>query len=79
MEKRSRQIIERDLPSVGTRLLGKFFGKTYSAKVVSDKTTRSGKAIEYNGVKYKSMTASAKAITKQPTNGWKFWRFQGDK
>lgn len=79
MEKRARRKIVRYLPSVGTKLLGKFFGKTYSAKIVSDKTTASGKAVEYNGVKYPSMTSAAKAITRQPTNGWRFWRLQGDK
>lgn len=79
MKKRVKLKIVRDLPSVGTKLIGTFFGKIYGAKIVSDKTTASGKAVEYNAVKYPSMTSAAKAITKQPTNGWRFWKFQGDK
>jgi hypothetical protein len=76
MNKRVRREIIRELPTVGTRLKGKFKGVSYSAKIVNDKNTSSGKAVEYSGTKYRSFTAAAVAITKQPTNGWRFWRPQ---
>ncbi|MFX0195858.1 MAG: DUF2924 domain-containing protein [Candidatus Hodarchaeota archaeon] len=74
MEKRKRRKIVRELPPIGTKLTGKFKEVRYSAKIVADKTTSSGKAVEYSGVRYQSMTAAAKAITRQSTNGWRFWK-----
>lgn len=68
--------IVRELPPVGTILQGKFKGKPYKAKIVKDKNSSSGKAIEYNKELYPSMTAAAKAITNQSVNGWRFWKFQ---
>jgi hypothetical protein len=79
MEKRIRRTIERELPAVGTKLNGKFMGITYKAKIVADKSGSIGKAVEYAGTKYGSMSAAARAITKQPTNGWRFWHIQVDK
>ena len=74
-EKRNKKKIKRELPPVGTVLTGHFFGEPYEAKIVKDKTRPEGKAIKLHGKLYPSMTAAAKAITKQETNGWRFWRF----
>ncbi len=71
--KRQKKI--RILPNIGTVLNGKFKGKPYKARIVKDNKVLSGKAINYNGIKYYSMTSAAQAITKQPTNGWRFWKF----
>lgn len=79
MEKRVRRKIEREWPTVGTKLSGKFKGVAFKAKIVVDKNEATGKAVEYAGKKYGSMTAAAQAITKQPTNGWRFWKVQVDK
>lgn len=76
MKKRARAKIDREIPAIGTVLIGKFKGVPYRAKIVKDAGSQNGKAIEYSGVKYSSMTAAAKAITKQPTNGWRFWKVQ---
>ena len=67
--------IKRELPPVGTPLNGKFKGTMYKAKIVKDKSQASGRAINYAGKLYPSMTAAAKAITKQSVNGWRFWKF----
>jgi len=72
---RKRKEIERELPPVGTALMAKFKGTAYKAKIVKDKNNASGRAIKYDGNIYQSMTAAAKAITKQSTNGWRFWKF----
>lgn len=72
---RKRRKIKRELPSVGTVLKGKFFGKPYTARVVKDKTNAEGRSIKYDDKLYSSMTAAAMVITKQPTNGWRFWKF----
>jgi hypothetical protein len=74
-EKRNKKKIKRELPPVGTVLTGKFFSEPYEAKIIKDKTRPEGKAIKFHGKLYPSMTAAAKAITKQETNGWRFWRF----
>lgn len=76
MKRRERRKIARELPAIGTKVIGKFKGVTYTAKIVSDKISSSKKAVEYSGIKYPSMTAAAKSITKQPTNGWRFWKVQ---
>jgi len=68
--------IGRELPPVGTKLSGKFRGVVYMAEIVGNNTKPGLKAIEFSGVKYYSMTAAAKAITKQPVNGWRFWKIQ---
>ncbi len=76
MEKRTLRRIERQLPAVGTKLNRNFKGVTYKAKIVADKSESTGRAIEYSSKKYRSMSSAAKAITKQPTNGWLFWKIQ---
>lgn len=72
---RKRKKITRELPSLWTVLKGKFKGKPYTARVVKDKTNAEGRSIKYDNKLYSSMTATAMAITKQPTNGWRFWKF----
>ena len=73
--KRKKKII-REMPPIGTELSGKFKGVSgYSAKIVKDAKSPKGKAIKFDGKLYPSMTAAAIAVTNQPTNGWRFWRF----
>jgi len=67
--------IVRELPPIGTVLSGNFKGTPYKAKIVKDTFQKNVKAIKYDGKLYPSMTAAAKAITKQSVNGWRFWRF----
>lgn len=74
-EKRVRKSIKRELPPVATVLRGKFFGEPFEAKIVKDRTRSEGKAVAFDGEVYPSMSAAARAITKQETNGWRFWRF----
>ena len=74
-KKRKRTKIDRELPKIGTILNGKFLGIKYKARIVSDKKAASGRAIKYDDKLYPSMTAAAKAITKQSVNGWRFWKF----
>ena len=66
---------KRELPDVGTVLVAKYRGNQYEAKVVKDKNTDGGKAIEYGDKLYPSMTAAATAITINNVNGWRFWKF----
>ena len=66
---------KRELPSIGTVLQKDYKGKLYKAKIVKDETSKSGRAIKFNGKIYKTMSASAKAITKSNVNGWLFWKF----
>jgi len=74
-QKRKREKITRELPPVGTNLKGKFKRQSYSAKIVKDVTSPNGRAIRYDGKRYRSMTAAAKVITQQSVNGWRFWKF----
>jgi len=74
-EKKTKNRIKRDLPPTGTVLRGKFHGKPFQAKVVKDKARPEERAILFEREIYPSMSAAARAITKQETNGWRFWKF----
>ena len=74
--KRMRKSLKREFPPVGTKLVGSFFKKLYHAKIVEDKFMPSGRAVKLDGQNYRSMSAAAKAITKQSVNGWRFWKIQ---
>lgn len=78
-KKRQRTKIIRTLPSIGTELKGRFKGTSYMAEIVKDESKPKGIAIKFTGRLYRSMTAAAQAITKQPTNGWRFWKVSKDK
>lgn len=70
-----RKTIKRKLPPVGTNLVHFFYRKPiHKAKIVKDPASPTGKAIEYKGKLYPSMTASAVAISKISVNGWVFWK-----
>ncbi len=69
-----RRKIERHLPPVGTVLEGLFHNQRYRAVIVEHPDFPDGKAVSFDNVLYRSMTAAAQAVTKQSTNGWRFWR-----
>jgi hypothetical protein len=69
--------VRRELPAVGTELMHFFYGKVkYKARIVTDESFVSGKAIEFDGKRYDSLTGAAVAITGMSTNGWTFWRLK---
>ena len=63
----------RGLPKVGTELNVQYNGKDFKAKIINDNDTWKGKVLIFEGKKYNSLSVAAQAITKYPTNGWKFW------
>jgi hypothetical protein len=71
--KRHRTKIARESPPPGITLTGRFKGQTYSATIVEEKDLSSGRAVEYDGSRYTSLSAAARAITGHPINGWRFW------
>ena len=73
---RHRQKIDRELPPTGTTLTGRFKGQTYSATIVEAEDSPTGKAVEYDGKRYASLSAAAKAITGNSVNGWRFWKVE---
>ena len=72
--KRHRKKIARELPPVGTILQGRFKGETRTATVVEAKDVPTGRVVEYEGTRYRSLSAAAKAITGHAINGWLFWQ-----
>ena len=72
---KKKQRYDRQLPSVGTRLQGRFIGREYYAKVVEAPHLKEGRGILYEDKIFSTMTAAAKEITKQSVNGWRFWQF----
>lgn len=74
MQKRARRKIERHLPPVGTILKGHFDKKEYQGEIVEAPNFSEGRAVSLGNMLYTSMTAAAKSVTKQSTNGWRFWK-----
>jgi hypothetical protein len=71
--KRHRKKTARELPPVGTTLQGRFKGETRTA-IVEAQDLPAGKAVDYEGGRYTSLSAAAKAITGHAINGWRFWQ-----
>jgi hypothetical protein len=72
--KRHRKKTARELPPVGTTLQGRFKGETRTATTVEAEDLSAGKAVEYEGGRYTSLSAAARAITGHAINGWRFWQ-----
>ena len=72
--KRHRKKMARELPPVGTTLQGRFKGETRTATIVEAQDLPAGKAVQYEGGRYPSLSAAAKAITGHAINGWSFWQ-----
>ena len=72
--KRHRKKMARELPPVGTTLQGRFKGETRTATIVEAQDLPAGKAVDYEGGRYTSLSAAAKAITGHAINGWRFWQ-----
>jgi hypothetical protein len=75
--KRHRKRIARELPPVGTTLQGRFKGETRTATIVEDHDLPAGRAVEYEGNRYTSLSTAAKAIGGHAVNGWRFWQPTG--
>ena len=62
-------VLRRLLPE-GGRIRGTLKNKTFRARV------RRNGSIRFNGKSYRSLSVSASAATKRPTNGWWFWQVE---
>ena len=71
--KRQRKKMARQLPPVGTTLAATYRGQTHTAVIVEAKDRPAGRAVEYGGQLFASLSAAAKAVTRHSTNGWVFW------
>jgi hypothetical protein len=58
------------LPSPGTAIVRKYKGQTLRVLVFPD-------GLEFDGNRYKSLSAVAKAITGSHCNGYRFFRLEG--
>ncbi len=58
------------LPSAGVAITRKYKGQTITVTVLSD-------GFEYEGERYRSLTAVAKAITGSHVNGFRFFKLEG--
>ena len=72
----------RELPPVGTELVGRYRGQEASARIVKDDDRGGSPAVECRGERYRSLSSAARAITGNSVNGWRFWQVveaqQGD-
>ncbi len=61
---------DRRLPPAGTALTRRYKGRTISATILPD-------GFEYDGERYRSLSAVAKAITGSHMNGFRFFQIEG--
>ena len=64
----------RELPPAGTRLSGRYRGQEFIAEVVAAEDGEGARALEFQGARYASLSAAAKAISGNSVNGWRFWK-----
>ena len=64
----------RELPPVGTELVGRYRGQELSARIVTDDDRAGAPAVECRGTRYRSLSAAARAVTGNSVNGWRFWQ-----
>jgi hypothetical protein len=67
---RCRVASDPRLPSPGTQVTRKYKGRTLVVTVLPD-------GFEYDGERYKSLSAVAKAITGSHMNGFRFFGLEG--
>ena len=64
----------RELPPIGAHLSAHYRGQEFFAEVVAAEDREGAHAVECQGVRYRSLSAAAKAITGNSVNGWRFWK-----
>ncbi len=72
--KRHRKRIVRELPPAGTTLQGRFRSENFSATMLEADGLLAGRGVKFGEDIYPSLSAAARAITKQSVNGWRFWQ-----
>jgi hypothetical protein len=70
-------ITNRNLEA-GTRLVGRYKGKTTVCLVEAGEEGSVVYRLEGKDKTFKSLSAAATEITKGPINGWKFWTVEGE-
>ena len=73
---RKRNRKNRELPPIGTKLYGKFRGKSIEAILVESKTKPQGRALLIDNHEFLSLSGAAKFVTGNSTNGWVFWKLE---
>lgn len=71
MPKRKERVA---LPAVGTKLTRKYHDKVIDAEVCEVDGHSGRVSLRIGSTVYPSLSAAAKAITGQESNGWKFWK-----
>jgi len=64
----------RELPPAGTRLSGRYRGQEFIAEVIAAEGGEGARVLEFQGARYASLSAAAKAISGNSVNGWRFWK-----
>ena len=70
--KRRRTTVPHDELVPGTELTATIKGQAFSASVVLGEEGKP--EVEFDGVRYPSLSAAGKAAAGYPVNGWRFWR-----
>ena len=70
--KRRRSKAPHEELAPGTALTATLKGQTFSASVVAGPHGKP--EIEFEGDRYRSLSAAGKAAAGYPVNGWRFWR-----
>lgn len=76
-QKRKRNRISRELPPIGTRLVGKSRGQVYEALVIKSSAEPKRRAVRLQDREFLSLSGAAMAVTDHAINGWVFWKLKG--
>lgn len=74
-KRKSPRQVERKLPPAGTVLVGRFRGEQVTALIVEATQFPEGKAVKVGDRLFRSLSGAARTVTKQSTNGWRFWKW----
>ncbi len=75
--RQTRKRISRELPSVGTKLVGRSRGQVYEAVIVKSSTEPKHRAVRLQDREFLSLSGAAMAVTGHAINGWVFWKVKG--
>ena len=76
-DEQKRNRISRELPPIGTKLVGKSRGQVYEALIIKSSTEPKRRAVRLQDREFLSLSGAAMAVTGHAINGWVFWKLKG--
>jgi hypothetical protein len=72
--KQTRKRLYRELPPLGTKLVGKSRHQEYEAVIVKSSSNPKQRVLRVQDREFSSLSGAASTITGHAINGWIFWK-----